>query len=545
MLRVTLILLALVLLLFGAFTWSSSARDPRADFTFINRGEIGTLDPNRMSWSQDIRVGYALWEGLYTLDPLTLEAIPGVAEKIDISEDKRVYTFHLRHDARWGNGDEVLADDFVFAWRRMLEQPGDYTYLFHAIRGARKYQEDFAAARRDRITLPDFADVGIELLDGRTLRVTLENPMTYFPDLCAFVPFWPLHRASMEAAEQQGLSFTRPPHLVTNGPYKLVSWNFREKLRLEQNAYYWDRANVKSRTIDVLIGPEPMWAFLKYQAGAADWLTDATGSIGAELYQQKRSDMHVVQGFGTYMYKLNCLAKLPSGQTNPLADARVRLALSLAIDRQGIVDMITRLGEPVAATFVPPGVFAGYRSPAGVQFDPNEAKRLLAEAGYPGGAGFPQVSIMFNSEFHHGDVAQYIRRQWMEHLGVTVTLEPLEIKTFREKLHSTAYSIARASWMGDYNDISTFLDCYRTGSENNDTGWGNSEYDRLLDEATREPDQAKRLRLFEQAEDLLMKEQPIVPLYHYVNAAMFRDNVKGLSMHPRNTVIFKQIEVVR
>ena len=545
MLRVTLILLVLVMLLLGAFTWSSTARQSRADFTFINRGEIGTLDPNRMSWVQDIRVGYALWEGLYSLDPQTLQAIPGVAEQIDINPEKTVYTFHLRPEARWSNGDVVTARDFVFAWRRMLEQPGDYTYLFHAIHGARAYQEGFAAYKRGDSPEPDFATVGIEILGDRLLRVTLANPVTYFPDLCAFVPFWPLHQASMKEAEVLKVSFTLPPHLVTNGPYRLASWTFREKLRLERNAYYWDAANVKSKSIDVLIGPDPMWAFLKYQSGAADWLTDATGSIGAELYQQKNPDLHVVSGFGTYMYKLNCLPTLPSGEVNPLADSRVRLALSLSIQRQGIVDMITRLGEPVAATFIPPGVFPGYRSPKGVGYDLDKARRLLADAGYPGGRGFPQVTIMFNSEFHHGDVAQYIRRQWVEGLGINVSLEPLEIKTFREKLHRTAFSIARASWSGDYNDVSTFLDCYRTGSENNDTGWGDARYDRLLDAAAQEPDQDRRLRLFEQAETLLMEQQPIIPLYHYVNASMYRPNVKGLYPNPRSTVIFKPIEVTR
>ena len=165
-----------------------------------------------------------------------------------------------------------------------------------------------------------------------------------------------------------------------------MSWNFREKLRLEANDYYWDRANVCSKSIDVLMSVDPTWAFLKYDSGAADWLTDATGSIGAELYQQRRSDMHVFPGFGTYMYKLNCLPRLPDGSANPFADPNVRMAFSQAIDRKGIVETITRLGEPVARTYVPPGVFAGYQSPAGVGLDVASARRLLAAAGYPVGS---------------------------------------------------------------------------------------------------------------------------------------------------------------
>ncbi len=550
MLRLALVLVLLLSLLAAAFHWSSSTRHQRADFTFINRGEIGTLDPNRMSWVQDIRVGYALWEGLYTLEPQTLKPIPGSADRIDISPDKKTYTFHIRENARWSNGDPLTSHDFVFAWRRMLEQPGDYTYLFHAIRGARSYQEAFAQSRKTGGVSPDIASVGIVAVDAKTLRVELEHPVAYFPDLCAFTPFWPLHQKSMEKFRDEATGayskgFTLPPHLVTNGPYRLESWTFREKLRLVANEHYWDRENVRSKSIDVLIGPDAMWAFLKYDSGAADWLSDAAGAIGAELFTQGRSDLHISPGFGTYLYKLNCSPTLPDGTKNPLADARVRRALSLAIDRTGIVKTITRLGERTASTFVPPGVFPGYQSPRGVELNVEEARRLLAEAGYPQGKGFPHIKITYNSEFHHGDVAQYVRRQWLETLGIDVGLEPLEIKVFRQKLHTTQYAIARASWTGDYNDVSTFLDCYRSDSDNNDTRWGNPTYDRLMDEAAMEPDQQRRLELFRQCEQILMDEQPIIPLYHDVLAYLFRDNVKGLYMHPRNMVMYKTIEVIR
>lgn len=545
MLRFGLILLLLLGLLLAAFAWSAGTRADRADFTFINRGEIGTLDPNRMSWVQDIRVGYGLWEGLYGLDPQTLEPIPGAAERVETDEGNTRYTFHLRRDGRWSNGDPVKAGDFVFAWRRMLEQPGDYTYLFYAIKGAQQYSEQFGEGKA-----ADFASVGIRAIDAWTLQVELLHPVLYFPDLCAFCPFWPLHEPSMRAfhdPQSRGYAkaFTRPPNLVTNGPYRLSVWNFREKLRLEANPYYWDRANVKSKTIDVLIATDPMWAFLKYDSGAADWLTEASGPIGAELHARKRPDMRVSPGFGTYFYALNCQEKLPDGRANPLRDARVRKALALAIDRSQIVESITRLGESTARSFVPPGVFPGYRSPEEPLENLARARELLAEAGYPGGKGFPQITILFNGEFQHADIAQYVRRQWLEKLGLDIGLEQLEIKTFRQKLKGRQYAIARASWSGDYNDVSTFLDCYRSNSENNDTGWGNAEYDRLMNAAAVEADAGKRLRLFEQAEQILMEQQPIIPMYHYVNACLFRDEVKGLYLSPRSTVILKGVEVKR
>lgn len=545
MLRFGLIFLLLTGLLLAAFAWSGNARADRADFTFVNRGEVGTLDPNRMSWVQDIRIGFGLWEGLYGLDPQTLEPIPGVARQVDITNHDTLYTFHLRNDARWSNGDQVIAADFVFAWRRMLEEPGDYTYLFYVIKGAQQYSEEFGAGKA-----ADFATVGIKVKDDLTLEVELAHPVVYFPDLCAFSPFWPLHERSMRSfrdpkSHSYAKAFTRPPNLVTNGPYRLTVWNFRENLRLEANPYYWDRGNVKSRSIDILIGTDPMWSFLKYDSGAVDCLTDATGSIGSELYAQKRPDMHVFPGFGTYFYSLNCQEKLWDGRPNPFHDPRVRKAFALAVQRKPIVDTITRLGESTACSFIPPGVFAGYHSPDQPLEDVPKARELLAEAGYPQGKGFPQVSILFNGEFQHGDIAQYIRRQWLENLGVDVGLEQLEIKTFRENLKKRKYAVARASWSGDYNDVSTFLDYFRSNSENNDAGWINAEYDALMDEAAVEADAGKRLRLFERAEKLLIEGQPIIPIYHYVNACLFRGNVTGLYLNPRNTMMLKAIEVRR
>lgn len=543
MLRLALIFAVLGSLLAGTFAWSRRTVGGKADFTFVNRGEIGTLDPNRISWSQDLRVGYALWEGLYTLDPQTLEPIPGAANRIDISADACTYTFYLRPEARWSNGDPVRSGDFVFAWRRMLEQPGDYTYLFHCIRGARQYQQAFAAGES-----ADFSTVGIKIHDDRTVEVTLEHPVVYFPDLCAFAAFWPLHEPSMRPFYDQKTrsyrrEFTRPPHLVTNGPYRLASWSFRQKIRLEANDHYWDRVNVRSRTIDMIIAADEMWSFLKYDSRAADWTPDASGAIGAALYQQGRPDMHVFSGFGTYIYKVNTLPRLADGRPNPFCDPRVRKAFSLAIDRQGIVDTITRLGEPTASTFIPPGIFPLYDSPEGPAMDIARARQLLAEAGYPDGRGFPSVTIAYNSEFHHGNVAQYIRRQWLENLNVDVGLEALEIKVFRQRLHTTRYAIARSSWMGDYNDPSTFLECYLSNSDNNDTGWSNARFDQLIHQAAREADNTRRMAMFREAEEILLQEQPIIPLYHYVNALLYRDNVKGLPNNARNTVLLKHVFV--
>lgn len=550
MLRLLIIPLCLLLLLTGAVMWSGGGVQRPADFVFISRGEIGTLDTRGMSWQQDLRMAYALWEGLYALDPLTLQPIPGTADKVELSDDKTVYTFHIRPEARWSNGDPVQASDFRFAWKRAMEDPGDYTYLITSyVKGAKRYSEEFLAGKR-----PNFSDVGVEVLGPRMLRVRLEHPVTFFPDLCAFPTFHPLHEPSMrpfaEAPEphtgrvRYRPDFIRPPHLVSNGPFRLESWEFKRRLRMVANEHYWDRKNVKSAVVDSVSSSDSQWAFLSYDSGAVDWLADLSAYQAAELKRAVRGDLRLFQGFGTYFYSINCRQTLPDGRRNPLADARVRRALAMAIDRQVIVQNVTRLGETPATTYIPP-VFPMYRPPEGVGLNVPQARQLLAQAGYLGGEGFPKISIAYNNEFTHGDIAQVVRRQWAENLNIHVDLEGMEIKTFRNRLRDKIYSVGRASWIGDYNDVSTFTDRFLSYSDNNDSDWKNPHYDQLCAQAAREPDPAKRMELFRQAEQLLIDQMPIIPLHFYVNTYMFRDNIKGVPLHPLNMVMMKAVEVVR
>ena len=290
MLRLLVIPLALLILLAGAMAWSGSGTAGRADFVFVNRGDIITLDPNQMSYLQDIRIAHAMWEGLYTYDPKTLDPIPGVATSADVSPDKRIYTFDLRRDAKWSNGDPVVASDFVFAWRRMLESPGEYTYLLYYIKGAEQYVTDFAANKPT-----DFKDVGIQALDPYTLRVTLNDPVAFFYDLCAFPTFLPLHKASMDkfarVDEKTGRTvydgqFTRPPHIVSNGPFVLKRWDFKTRLVLEKNPYYWDRANVKLNSIEMAVVEDALTQLLRYESGSVDWIASVPTEVAAEMQGQ-------------------------------------------------------------------------------------------------------------------------------------------------------------------------------------------------------------------------------------------------------------------
>ncbi len=557
--RLLIILVVLVGLLAGALAWSNNGRQSRADFSFINRGDNKCLDPNNMSWMQDIRLAYALWEGLYALDPMTLKPILGSAESADTSPDKRTWTFHIRSSAKWSNGAPLRAQDFLFEWRRMLETPGEYTYLHHYIAGAEEYETayaDYIAAMADGkpATPPDFATVGEKVLDDQTLVVTLKHPVPFFPSLCAFPPFFPMYEPAMRpfgttdpktGQTTYDLTFTRPPNLVTNGPYRMDQWTFKQRVRLVASDFYWDRANVKSRVIDQVYDDEPLAAFRLYEQGDVDWLADIDPEIAAGIIRNGgRSDLHIFPAFGTYYYEFNCQPKLQDGSNNPLADVRVRQALSMAIDKAPIIRDVGRLNQPITSDYVPPGVFPGYRSPPGLPYDVQKARQLLADAGYPNGRGLPRLSILFNTESTHGDIATMIHRQWQQQLGVDVDLQGVEIKVFGARVHSHDFSISRAGWYGDYYDPSTFTDKYTSGSDNNNAGWSNKDYDKLIAAAELEIDPAKRLNLLSQAENILLNEAPIIPLYTYVGAYMFRDNVRGIPLDPQQMEMFKAAQVV-
>lgn len=565
MMRLAIIPLGLLALLAVTMGWLGRRIDEApADFRFINSGDINTLDPNNMSWNQDIRIGYGIYEGLYTLDPQTLRAVPGAAGRIDVSDDKTVYTFHIRPEAGWTDGRPVLARDFVFAWRRMLQQPGDYTYLLDYIRGAELYRSAYAEhlKRPEEVAPPDFSSVGIEQVGDRTLRVTLKHPVAFLPELLAFPPFFPLHEESMKPFEQvdprtghrtYDMRFMRPPHLQTSGPYRLAAWDFKQRVRLVANEHYWDRAGVRSPIIDMIVVEDnKLGEFLRYEAGVVDWVVDLASDIAAELLargrqdpSKLRSDLYITPAFGTYFYTFNCLPKLKDGRDNPFADARVRRAFAMAIDRRPIIDNVTRLNEDPAYHYVPLRSFPAYPPPRGIPQDAEAARKLMADAGYPGGRGFPRLKLTFNTGFNHGDVAQIIRCQWRENLGVDLELEGVEGGEFRHRLHNVEYAVARASWYGDYDDVSTFTDKYLSNSDNNDSKWVNKEYDDLCARAAREPDPATRLMLLSRAEQILLDECPIMPIYYYVNRSLQKPGVTGIPNSPRNLVMLKAVHVQR
>ncbi len=594
----TLILLALVL----AIAIVSDKPAPRADFTFINRGDVTTLDLTQMSWRQDFRVARLLNEGLTKNDTFSWSfgTLPGVAESWDISPDGRVYTFRLRTDAKWSNGDAVRAGDFIYAWRRMLlpDYGADYTNLFFLIKGGKAFYDRRAAAlaafAKDHAGLPlaerrAAADalweetkrsfdalVGVRAEGDHVLRIELERPTPYFLDLTSFPSLAPVYPPLLAAYERPDPatgrldadpSYTRPGVFVSNGPFMLDTWRFKREMRLKANPHWWNRATLAIDTICMPTVDDPNAQVLAFTTGAVDWVSDVTPGYRGEMVAAKRrfyeehkeqyesllregldqveidrrlppdprKNIHVFPAFGTYFYNFNCLERLPDGRINPFADARVRRAFALATEKEPITRDIRRTGEAPTGLLVPPGSIAGYASPRGLPYDPEAARRLLAEAGYPGGNGLPEIEILINKDGGHDLIAQAVARAWQRELNVRVRLVVKEIKVVREDLKNARYMVSRGSWFGDYGDPTTFLELSRTGDGNNDRKYSNPRFDALLDRAADEPDAGKRLALLSEAERIIVEEDlPLLPVFHYVEMYLFDANrLSGITSHPR------------
>jgi len=476
----------------------------RADLVLVNGAEPESLDPEILTGQPEGRIASALFEGLTTFDRQG-RSVPGVAESWTISPDRKTYTFRLRADAKWSDGAPVTAGDFVASWRRTLTPAtaAAYSYQLFYVKNAKAFADG---------KLTDFSQVGVRALGDRTLEVQLENPTPFFLDLCATPPLLPV---PLRVIEREGDNWIKPGRIVTNGAYLLDAWRINDRIRLRKNPLYWDRAHVALETVDVLPISKANVAFNFYASGEADVMLDK-GVVPPALLDElkRRPDFHATPFLGSYFVRFNC-AK------GPFADERVRRAFALAVDRERIVKKITRAGELPAATLVPPGV-AGYHAPAGQGYDPEKARALLAEAGFPGGRGFPLARYLFSEGELNEAIAVELQNMWSQTLGVQVALTRQEWKVYLNSLNSLDYDLARSTWVGDYPDPNTFLDLFLTGGGNNRTGWSDSAYDGLIARAAAEGDAARRFAILAQAEEMLVARQAVVcPLYFYVGIQLY------------------------
>ena len=497
---------------------------PKQILLLGNGTEPQDLDPQTVTGVPEDNILRAIFEGLVSEDPHDLHPIPGMAKSWDISPDLTIYTFHLR-DACWTDGSPVSASDFVRSYQRILspELASEYNYMLFPVKNAEGYSNG-------KIT--DFGQVGFQAVDSLTLRITLNNPTPYFLSLLNHYSWFavPLKTVlKFGKLADRGTRWTRPENIVSNGPFRLKEWKTNSIIVVEKNPLYWDHENVRLNEIRYFPIDNSSTEERAFRSGQLH-VTNTVPLPKLDVYKSNhpeflRDDPYL----GTYFYRFNV--------TKPILRLKeIRQALSLSIDRESIVRNVTRGGEHPATSFTPAGT-AGYFAHPELKMDVAAARNLLTKAGFPEGKGLPPIELLYNSDEGHRVIAEALQQMWKKNLGIDIQLTNQEWKVYLDAQRQLEYQICRAGWIADYVDPNSFLDMWLTNGGNNETGWSNPQYDRLIAEANRIGNQGSRYATFQQAESILLDEMPVLPIYFYTSKFLIQPSVKGwyptiLNHHP-------------
>ncbi len=482
-----------------------------------NGAEPRDLDPHLVTGFPEHRVIKALLEGLVADHPSdSNRVVPGVAERWEANEDASIWTFHLRTDARWSNGDPVTAEDFAYAYQRLLNPAlaAPYVEMLALIRGAAAFN------RGDH---NDWSQVGVSVLDNFTLRFELNGPTPYFPLLLTHYTYFPVHRPTIEkhnAFARRGSGWTRAGNFVGNGPFILTEWRPNQRIVVEKNPYYWDADSVRLNGIHFFPFQDRQMAHRAFMAGQIHKTDNVPFNMRDRLREQQHPALRDDPFFVTNYMGLNV--------RNPgLDDRRVRQALLKALDLPLIIERVTKNGT-VAGGFVPPGI-AGYPTADAYVHDPDQARALLAEAGFPQGAGFPTLVFITANADTSRTFAEVVQSMWSRELGIQVRIENKEWQVLISEMDSGNFDVFSIAWVGDYMDPATFLKIMRSGGGNNRTGFAHPEYDALLDAANQQADPEKRFQILSSAEAILLHERPILPVAWVSNLYLLHPDVQGWS----------------
>lgn len=480
-----------------------------------NGTEPAEIDPHTTHGMPEYRIQMALFEGLVSKDPKTLEIIPAVAERWTISDDGLVYDFYIRDSAKWSNGEPLVADDFVQSWKRAISPklPNPYAGSFYSLLNAEKYH-------KGQIT--DFSLVGVKAIDSRHLQITLEFPTPYFLQVLDHHSTFPVHIPTIlkhGQIDEIGTRWTRPENFVGNGAFVPTEWTPGKVFSVKKNVNYWDAGKVRLQEIHFYPIEKNLVEERMFKAGQlhkTEFMpTDKIPVYKAAGAKEYRSYLY----FGNYFYLFNVTKP-------PLNDPRVRKALSYSIDRDSITRNVAKGGQVPSYTLVPPDTL-GYNSDKKMVQDIELARKLLAEAGYPDGKGFPKLELIYNTLEDHQKIAVAIQQMWKKALNIDITIQNQEWKVFLANQDILNYQISRRGWIGDYLDPFTFLELFITGAGNNNTGWSNAEYDRNLELSKAAKTREERYDYFRKAEAILLDEAPFLPIYYYTTNYLLSPDVKG------------------
>ena len=498
-----------------------------------NGSEVQSLDPHKIEGVPESNVSRDLFEGLLVSD---VEGHPsaGVAEKWE-NKDFKVWTFHLRKDAKWSDGSPVTAHDFVYSWQRLADPKTASPYASYLQYGHIANIDDIIAGKKPT------SDLGVKAIDDNTFEVTLSEPVPYFYKLLVHPSVSPVPKA---VVEKFGDKWTQPANIVTNGAYKLKDWVVNERIVLERNTNYWDNAKTVINEVTYLPISSEMTDVNRYRSGEIDMTYN---NMPIELFQKLKQEIpkevHVDPYLCTYYYEIN-------NQKAPFTDVRVRTALKLALDRDIIVNKVKNQGDLPAYSYTPPYTDgAKLVEPEWFKWSQDkrnaEAKKLLAEAGYT--ADKPLTfNLLYNTSDLHKKLAIAVASIWKKNLGVDVKLENQEWKTFLDSRHQGTFDVARAGWCADYNEPTSFLNTMLSDSSNNTAHYKSPAFDKLIAETLQVTDDAKRADLYAKAEQQLDKDSAIVPVYYYVNARLVKPWVGGYTgKDPLDNISVKNLYIIK
>jgi len=478
-----------------------------------NQEEPGSLHPQKAQGTHDSWVLEHIFEGL-TKKSVDGKVIPGMAKKWEVSNDGLTYTFHLRDKITWSNGDPVTAQDFEFAWKFGLNPntASDYAYQLYYLKGGEAYNTaDPEALSAEELKKLEDA-VGVKAVDEKTLQVTLEKPAPYFLELLSFYTYYPVNKKVQEANPEW---FNEASSYVSNGPFKLTEWKHKESITIVKNENYYDKGKTKLQEIHFAMIDDENTAWQMYQNGDLDLAYPLPQEVQAQLNAEKNPEYVVGDDLATYFYRFNTTKK-------PFNNVKVRKALSMAIDRKSIVENVAQGGQRPAFAFVPPGipdVKGDFQENTGALFkeDVAEAKKLLAEGLAEEGMDKLSFTITYNTSEGHKKIAEAVQEMWRKNLGAEVKLENMEFQVLIDRQHKLDYDVSRSGWIGDYIDPMTFLDMFLSEGTQNDTGWKNADFDKLIKEAQASMDQKLRMKNMHEAEKIFIGDMPVMPIYFYTS----------------------------
>ena len=492
-----------------------------------NSSNPGSLDPALATGTHESWILSHTFEGLMT-NGKDGKLIPAVAEaEPTVSDDGLKYTFKIRKDAKWSNGDPVSAKDFEFSWLRALDPntKSQYAHQFYYIKGAEAYNTEKDEAKREALK----KDIAIKATDDHTLEVTLERPTPFFKELTAFYTYYPVNKKAMEA-NKDWFKAQKPGDFVSNGPFKVEKWEQKVKVEIRKNENYYDKDKVKLAGIDFDIIEDENTAFQKYDNGEYDILVTPPAAVTSKKLQNKDKDLIIGEMAGTYYFDLNSKVK-------PFGNKKVRNALSMALNRKQITEKVAQGGQHPAEGMVPYGI-VDEKGGEYVKTKDNlikenveEAKKLLEEGLKEEGMTVADLNgkvLLYNTSEAHKKIAQAVQDMWKNALGFNVALENVEFQVKLDREKAGDFMISRVGWVGDFNDPMTMLEIFMKNNPHNNSKYASPEYNANIEKSIVETDLAKRMDLLRTAEKILIDDMPAIPVYHYTQPYLVKENLKGV-----------------